>query len=321
MKKIHNYLVATCLLLVFACEKQKLPENPTIVSSINALIVNVNGIDYTATPFLKNGALADTLRLNVQRPSATAVVKRISLANNSKADIENGTNILFTDNVATINITNAQGAVKKYFLKMIFTPPPMMYVPLSNESYTVRPGTTQTIASGNYDTKFEGYIEFKASWAGFYLVTNATPAVKYGVNAGFNSGTTHKLEVTTSAAPWGDWGANGYWKFNYNADTRELTLLKTDWAVLGSATGNQVKNMTYAPATKTWSLSATLAAGSFKFNSLNTPAIVYGDAVTTTNSGTLTSGGSNINVASAGTYTITLNLSKPPYYTYTIVKQ
>ncbi|SOD11574.1 hypothetical protein [Pedobacter xixiisoli] len=321
MKKIHNYLMAIGLLLATACEKRELPENPTIVSPINALVLNVNGIDYTATPFLKDGALADTLKLNVQRPSATAVVKRISLTNNSKADIESGASLLFTNNVAAINITNAQGAVKKHFLKMIFTPPPIMYVPLSNESYTVRPATTQTIASGNYDTKFEGYIEFKASWAGFYLVTNATPAVRYGINAGFDSGTTHTLQVTTSAAPWGDWGTNGYWKFNYNADTRELTLLKTDWALSGSATGNEVKNMTYAPATKTWFLTATLAAGTFKFNSLNTPAIVYGDTVSGTNSGTLTSGGNPINIATAGTYTITLSLSKPPYYAYTIVKQ
>lgn len=321
MKNILNYLAAICLLLVTACEKQKLPENPTIVSPISALILNVNGIDYTATPFLKNGALADTLRLNVQRPNVTALVKRISLAANSKADIESGANILFSDNVASINVTNAQGSVKKYFIKMLFTPPPIMYVPLSSESYTIKPGITQTIASGTYDTKFEGYIEFDASWRGFYVVTNATPAVRYGINAGFDSGTTHTLQATTSAAPWGDWGINSYWKFNYNSETKALTLLKTNWAILGSATGNEVKNMIYAPTTKTWSLTATLAAGSFKFNSLNTPAIVYGDALATTNSGTLNTGGNNINIASAGPYIITLNLSKPPYYTYTIVKQ
>jgi hypothetical protein len=194
-----------------------------------------------------------------------------------------------------------------------------MYVPLSSEGYTVIPGTTQTIASGTYDNNYEGYIDFPVSWLGFYLVTPAT-GIEYGVNAGFSSGTTETLQQTTSAAPYGNWGTNGYWKFNYNATTLALTLVQTNWAITGSATGNNADVMVFSTTSKTWSITASLSAGSFQFTAQSTPAVIYGDAGTTVATGQLAANGTAISIPSAGNYTITMNLSNPPYYVYQVVK-
>lgn len=128
--------------------------------------------------------------------------------------------------------------------------------------------------------------------------------------------------------PWGDWtttGGNasivspGIWKLNFNATTRELTLLETQWAVSGTAAGT-TKAMTYDSQTRKWSITTELSAGKLKFItipvSVSDPTVTYGASDGLVR---LSEQGTDISIDEAGTYRIELDLSTP-FYDYSITK-
>ena len=74
--------------------------------------------------------------------------------------------------------------------------------------------------------------------------------------------------------------------------------------------------MSYDPATQRWSVTTTLAAGTFKYRANNAWDINIGGDINN-----LTYGGDNITVAEAGTYIVTLDLSDSSQFKGTMVKQ
>lgn len=99
-----------------------------------------------------------------------------------------------------------------------------------------------------------------------------------------------------------------------------MTLLHTQWAVTGSAISS-LKAMTYSSETRLWSLDTDLSPGTLKFTTIaggyGDPIIVYGASEGLSK---LSEEGTDIEIGTAGNYTITLNLSQPPYYDYSIKK-
>ncbi|KAF2334446.1 SusE domain-containing protein [Flavobacterium daemonense] len=176
----------------------------------------------------------------------------------------------------------------------------------------------QVIAEGYGKTAFEGYVYFAAP--GEFLFTPAANwDHKFGMGA--DAGT---LTV--------DGGANipvasaGYYWVKADTKTLKYSLTSTKWGVIGSATaaitggdgwGADI-DMTYDSTAKKWSLKVALAAGEIKFRANDGWDINYGDAgadnVLEFNDPT------NIKVPSAGNYTISLDLSTPRHYTYTLTK-
>lgn len=133
-------------------------------------------------------------------------------------------------------------------------------------------------------------------------------------------------------ADWGDSGADGtldpggdnieladagYYKMNVDINNLTYTITNTTWGLIGSATPdewNSDQDMTYDPVEKVWTITLSLTAGELKFRANNAWDLDYGD---NEGDGFLEQGGGNIQVASGGTYTVTLDLSDYPY-SYTI---
>jgi hypothetical protein len=175
----------------------------------------------------------------------------------------------------------------------------------------------QLSASGYGKVDFEGYINFNDAGAEYKFTS--FPEWKGEYAAGATAGT-----IATSGAnlkiP-----AAGYYKME--VDTEKLTYKVTAqvWGIVCNGTPggwDADTKMTYNKVAKTWSIIATLTTQSapdngMKFRANNNWDYNFGD---TGADGTLEAGGTNISTT-AGTYLITLDLSHPRAYTYTMVKQ
>lgn len=196
-------------------------------------------------------------------------------------------------------------AVNPYLVAIVY---PSLYVPGSYQGWT--PATAAKIASVANDQKYEGYVNFP----------DASTEFKFTSDPDFN----HTNYGSTSAGVLNNGGgdnlkASGAGYYLLKADTKALTYsaTKTTWAVMGDATGSVDAALSYDATAQVWTVTKTLVAGSLKFRANGTDAINLGD--TTPASGKLVSGGKAISVA-AGNYQITLNLSSPGNYTYSLTK-
>ncbi|MDR6846807.1 SusE domain-containing protein [Flavobacterium granuli] len=172
----------------------------------------------------------------------------------------------------------------------------------------------QLASSGLNKPDLEGYVNF-ASVSAFKMTVDATwdkPQFGLGDTAG-----TIKLNGGDIPTP----ASTGYYLVEVNAAKLSYKFTKTDWGIVGDATGSwdNSTNMTYNATTKVWTITAALTVGSMKFRANNGWDINYGD---TGADGTLEFNvNDNIPVAVAGNYIITLDLSNPRAYTYTMVLQ
>lgn len=229
---------------------------------------------------------------------------------------------------------------------MSYNPPPFMYFIKSSDRdadgnrYYLATETADRIASGTYDTKYEGYVDLTASnWDNIGLISSDKttyydyaggpwPAVSAYTWTGVEKAGTGS-DYFPCDGPWNDWKtvngnaeivSPGVWKINYDSETKQVEMVEVQWAVSGSAISSKTA-MTYSATNKTWSLTAQLVSGSFKFTTIpvsaGDPEVTYGLA---TGISQLASDGKDISISEAGTYTITLSLSNPPYYSYTLTK-
>jgi hypothetical protein len=109
----------------------------------------------------------------------------------------------------------------------------------------------------------------------------------------------------------------GFYKLNVDAAALTYTAVATTWGVIGSSTPGawaDQTNMTYIPESKIFALGLSMPIGEFKFRGTPTWSVNYG--CTKKDGKTLDADGSNIAVALAADYAITLDLSVPNAYTY-----
>ncbi len=189
---------------------------------------------------------------------------------------------------------------------------PDLKVPGSYQGWDPSNDST-VLASVNSDDNYEGYLYFADANTQFkFLKGSAWGDPDWGDNGadGTLDAGGANLEV---ADP-------GYYKINVDLTNLTYTVLKTEWGVIGSATAdgwNSDQNMTFDPATGTWTATLDLTAGEIKFRANDGWDLNYGD---TGVDGILDAGGDNISIPEAGTYNITLKLGAPDY-TYTIVRK
>lgn len=170
----------------------------------------------------------------------------------------------------------------------------------------------QLSASGYGKVDFEGYVNFNDANAEYKFTS--FPEWKGEYAAGATPGTL-ALTGPNLKIP-----AAGYYLIV--ADTEKLTYkaTATAWGIIGDGTPAGWDNstaMTYNKTTKVWTLTANLTQKEMKFRANNAWDLNLGD---TGANGTMEYGGDNIKVPSAGNYTITLNLSSPRNYKYTLTK-
>lgn len=109
----------------------------------------------------------------------------------------------------------------------------------------------------------------------------------------------------------------GYYYIQVDTDALTYSETETNWGLIGSATGSwdNDQNMTYDASSSTWSITLDLTAEEIKFRANDNWDLNYGDDGV---DGSLEAGGANIAVTTAGNYTVTLDLSVPRAYTYTL---
>lgn len=172
------------------------------------------------------------------------------------------------------------------------------------------PDQAPTLGSVNSDGNYEGYVYF-ADAGQFKFTAGPNWDMDYGMSdtEGILAHPGNNINVSEA----------GFYKLNVNLNDMTYSMTKTDWGIIGSATANgwdSDQNMEFDPATKTWSADLDLSAGEMKFRANDDWGLNYGDNGA---DGTLEQDGSNIAIAEAGSYKITLVLGSPDY-TYMVEK-
>ena len=175
------------------------------------------------------------------------------------------------------------------------------------------PATSPQLSASAYGkVDFEGYVNFNDANAEYKFTSFPEWKGEYG--AGATAGTLDPKGANLKIP------AAGYYLIV--ADTEKLTYkaTATAWGIIGDATPagwDGSTPMTYNKTTKLWTVTAVLSQKEIKFRANNAWDLNLGD---TGANGTMEYGGDNIKVPSAGTYTITLDLSSPRNYKYMLTK-
>ncbi len=223
---------------------------------------------------------------------------------------EGGGNIPIVDDgfySVTLDLESTPG-IYTYTLEFLgASPEDFLHLPGSHQGWD--PSTAPTLLSPFNDGNYFGYQYFPAGTE-FKFTDNPDWSVNWG-----DDGADGTLESGGSNISVAD---AGYYQIKVNLNSGTYTMLKTTWGLIGSATPDQWnsdQDMTYNQGTDTWSITLPLTADEIKFRANDDWTLNYGDNGP---DGILEEGGANIAIASAGTYTVTLDLSDDNGYTYSV---
>ena len=172
------------------------------------------------------------------------------------------------------------------------------------------------VVSRNHDDNYEGYVNFPDADTEFKFSSEAGwDGINYGDAGGDNlstDGGAGNLQVADA----------GYYLLRANIDELKWSATRVTWALIGDAAGGWGDGddvaLTYNPETRVWSATVTMSAGPWKFRANGGWDINLGAA---DQPGVLAYGGGDFNLEAGGTYLVTLDLSNPDQYTYTIEQQ
>lgn len=332
-------------LLAAACDEHELPSDATLTMPVTSLVMEVSGESYTAVPSLDGDShFTDVLKLPVKIPSQEAKVLAIALRQGYTTALKPGDKVTFTDGKYLFRISSGT-QTEEYTVDMLFNPPPVVYAVKTSDKddvgngYFFNASTQDFLASRNYDNIYEGELNLTASnWDNVGIVSADLTTI-YNLAAGPWPAKSHYAwTAETKAAkgdgyfpcdgPWNDWReingntdivSPGVWRVTFDSTSLDVDMTMTQWAINGSGVSRKTP-MVYDPSTKTWSLTADLRPGRIVFE---TTPVVFGDPVFRLGTkenifGQLAPDGDAIEISQGGTRTVTLTLSNPPYYTYTI---
>lgn len=165
------------------------------------------------------------------------------------------------------------------------------------------------------DTNFEGFVYMNVAAPEFkFLPTNTGFDGDYGDDGSFAGMLAQEGESNIVVS------APGYYLIRADTEAMTYSAAAMSWGIIGSATPtgwDSDTNMTYDAGTKKWTIVMPLVGGQkIKFRANDGWDINFGDDG---QDGSLNYGGQDIDVATSGTYTITLDLSTPRAYSYTAV--
>lgn len=195
-----------------------------------------------------------------------------------------------------------------------FTNTTYLYVPGEYQGWT--PSTAPKLTSPNGDGIYEGYVYFsKASLFKFTSAPNWD-------NTNYGAGDANKLSTSNTSGNL-QIAAPGYYRIEVDQNKLTWKATLTQWGIIGAATPkgwDASTPLTFDPATNTWKVDLALKADQFKFRANDAWDINFGDNKPA--DGILDYNSSdNLVVATAGTYTVTLNLNEYGKYTYTLTKK
>jgi len=193
---------------------------------------------------------------------------------------------------------------------------PTISVPGNHQGWD--PPTAPLLAASDFgETDYEGYVWLDGGYK--FLAPNATGEFLWGnTDWGDDGSFTGKLLEEDET----DCNADtaGYYLVKVDTDALTYSTFATNWGLIGSATPDgwdSDQDMTYDENTRTLKITLDLTADEIKFRANDDWGLNYGDNGA---DGSLEEGGDNIVVPSSGNYTVTLDLSTPREYTYSLVK-
>ena len=258
-------------------------------------LVNVTGNTKTYTVSELNSLLLAQLRLPAG--SASQVKARVKASVSDKV----------------FNVSEPKTFTATPYLVVINYP--SLYVPGNYQGWA--PATAPKISA---------FTSSQSSYEGYVNLSDPAPQFKFTSNQDWN-GTNYGLGTTPTELSTNGGAGNltvptaGYYLLKANTTTLTWEATKTTWAVIGDATpGGWATEtpLTFDATTGTWSARMALTAGGkIKFRANNDWGINFGDK--TPADGLLDYGSDNIDgPVAAGTYTVTLDLSRPGNYTYSV---
>ena|SRR5688572_23631788 len=228
-----------------------------------------------------------------------------------KADVGSGVAPIYS-NVVRMTITS-------YLDIVSYTFPDAMNVAGNYQGWD--PGTAPQIArvrNGGY-AGYEGYIVFNNPTPEFKLVKGNNWGA--GDHGSAGPGLLTASGGPNLTLPSGGAGLNGLYRIRANTTTLTWSFYKVNtFGIIGSATpGGWGASTPMTFNNGSWSITTNLTAGELKFRANDDWAVNFGDN-DNPNDGKPEYDGSNIPVASAGNYTITLNIGIAGNYSYKLKK-
>jgi len=176
------------------------------------------------------------------------------------------------------------------------------------------PADAPPLASENSDGVFEGFIPLlsESDNVEFKFTEEPNWDRDYG-----DTGQDRTLDLRGDNIV----AESGFSWISVDLNSGEFSVTRTEWSLIGDAAngfqdGDDVE-MTYLPEEKVWTVTLDLTPGAFKFRANKDWDINFGDDQA---NGTLEFGGANIEVEEAGNFTVQMDLSNPPRFTFTITK-
>jgi hypothetical protein len=282
---------------------------------------------------------------NFGTPTAVDYTVQVSIAGSNFADV---TDVTSTNNTfASVNVEELNGAVVDagltpytqggvdirikatigtnaemtkyssvitYLVTPYTTELPKLAVPGNHQGWN--PSTAPRIAASGFGlTDYEGYVYLNGGHkfvgpdtAGNYNWGNTD----WGDNGSFAGILAVTGESDCTATP-------GYYRVQANTTTLTYSETLTNWGIIGAATPggwNTSTALTYNSTTKKWEGTIALTAGAFKFRANNAWTINLGGD--SDQDGSMNYDGPDLTIATAGTYSVVLDLSNPRAYTYSI---
>lgn len=337
MNLLNKILVLFCLssLLFISCEKDEVKtiagdgQSGTLTSSATAVALSKETLSdkaieftHTASNFGYNAGITYSLQFG-QKGTDFSPVREVVLANGVTSisytglelnNLLSAMNLPFESNsdveVRLKSSISANVAVYSNVVTINTRPIPLtswIYVPGDYQGWD--PATADSLVSATGNGIYVGVINFPAGSFGFKITT----AKNWNVNFGDGGSGTISATGGNFQAP-----AAGTMMLTMDMNTDTWTIEPTAiWGMIGDAVPNSNwsvdSDMKFVnDGTGNWVLNLPLNPGNFKFRRNHDWGTNLGGS-----DGTLTLGGADINVAEAGTYTVTMN---PTALTYSIVK-
>lgn len=227
---------------------------------------------------------------------------------------------------ATIGTSNQMSQYSNV-LSLLVTPYsndlPTLGVPGAHQGWNPGAADLPRLASrgyGNFD--YQGYVWLDGEYKFLAPAANGTFSWD-NPNWGDDGSFSNVLQPGGGNAN----AAAGYYLLKANTADLSYSATPVVWGIVGAATPGGWDNstaLTYNATTKLWEGIVTLTSGEFKFRANNSWDINLGnyDANQADITGEeMSYGGPNLVNAAAGSYKVTLDLSHPRAYTYTLTPQ
>ncbi|MDX1913608.1 MAG: SusE domain-containing protein [Saprospiraceae bacterium] len=211
---------------------------------------------------------------------------------------------------ATLPTLNSQPVTLRITPYTVVINYPFLHVPGSYQGWNPADSSTVVYAPRS-DEKYEGYLYFADGSAKYKFTKGPSWNTNWGDDG--NNGTleSNGADIPLASGP-------GVYRLNVDLNALTHTGLKTDWGLIGDATGSWDvdQDMTYDPLTNKWTITLDLSVGKIKFRANDSWDINLGDNDANKK---MEYNGADIDVPEAGNYTVELNLGVP-IYTYKLTK-